>query len=210
MRKIISIIVFAFLSLIPITAFAQSDNTIEVLVPWSEKNDDMLKVSIINKAGLPEDKIMIIKKVMESDKYYEENGQIFFEGWTGALKSIDSSTVKKFDITVSEKMKGGDIVIELLNERHPAYSGWTTPQYVGNHMVTSTIQIYDSQNISSAQLENLVRHELGHALGLGHSNVQQDIMYESMGTTQKFISGCTIIGLQSLFESNSFVDVNCV
>lgn len=210
MRKIALILIFAFLSSIPITALAQNDNKIEVLVPWSEKNDDLLKVSIINKAGLSEDKIMIVKKVIESDKYYEENGQIFFEGWAGALKSIDSSTVKKFDITVSEKMKGGDIVIELLNEKHPIYGGWTTPRYAGNHMVISTIQIYDSQNISSAELENLVRHELGHALGLGHSNVQQDIMYESMETTQKFISGCTIIGLQSLWEGHSFEDVNCV
>jgi hypothetical protein len=81
MRKIATILAFAFLSSIPITAFAQSDNKIEVLVPWQEKNDDALKISIINKAGLSEEKIMIIKKVIESDKYYTENGQTFFEGW---------------------------------------------------------------------------------------------------------------------------------
>ncbi len=209
MRKIASIIVFVFLISIPITVFAQGDNTIELIVPWAQKNDSILKVSIINKANLSEDKILIIKKVIESDNNYVENGQTFFEGWIGALKSIPSSTVKKFDITVSEELDNGDIVIQLLTEKHPVYAGFTVPQYVGNHMVKSDIKIYDSQNISSAQLENLVRHELGHALGLGHSDLHEDIMYPTMGATPKFISGCAIIGLQSLFEGHSLRDVNC-
>ena len=152
MQKITLIIAFIFLSSIPISAFAQSDDTIEILVPWSEKNDQTLKISIINRAGLSEDRILIVKKVIESNKYYVENGHTFFEGWAGALKSIGSSKVKKFNVTVSEKTKGGDIVIELLDIKRAIYAGWTTPRYAGSHMMSANIQIYDSSNVSPAQL----------------------------------------------------------
>ena len=36
-------------------------------------------------------------------------------------------------------------------------------------------------------LKNLVAHELGHALGLGHANYEQDIMFTKRGTNQLWV-----------------------
>ena len=209
MQKIASICVFAFLCSLPVSAFAESSDSIEILTPWSERSDNTLRILIINTADLSEEKISIIKKVINSDVSHTENGHIYFEGWTGALRSLNSN-IKKFEITVSEeKIAGSDIVLELSKEMNGRYNGWTTPQYVGNHLTGAYIQIFDSENISSSQLENLSRHELGHALGLGHATEKNALMYPSMGSEPKFISYCEISGLEALSGGMTFRDVDC-
>ncbi|MBI5378331.1 MAG: matrixin family metalloprotease [Thaumarchaeota archaeon] len=198
------VIIFLFIGSMSGNAFAQSHGQIEILAPWTQKS---IKVSIINKANLPEDKISIIKKVIQSDSFYVENGQTHFEGWAGALQTLDSE--KEFEVTVSEKTRGSDITIELLREADPRYNGYTVPHYAGNSMISASIQIYNSENISEAQLENLVRHEFGHALGFGHASERNFIMYESMGVDPKFITECELIGLKALNEGHTFRNVEC-
>lgn len=185
-------------------AFAQSHSQIEILAPWTQKS---IKVSIINKANLSDDKISIIKKVIQSDSFYVENGKTYFEGWAGALQAIDSE--KKFEVIVSEKIRSSDITIELLRETDPRYNGYTIPHYAGNRMISASIQIFNSENISEPQLENLVRHEFGHALGFGHASERNFIMYESMGTDPKFITDCELAGLNALSEGLTFKKVDC-
>ena len=188
-------------------AFAQSVETIKILVPWSE-NQNTVKVTIINKAGLSDDKISVIKNAIESDVSFVENDQIYFAGWTGALHTLDSAKAKRFDVTVSEKARGADIIIELLKEKDPRYNGYTIPYYVGNHIISASIQIFESQTISSVQLENLMRHEFGHALGLGHTTEPGCIMYETISSNLKFIGSCELAGLKALEDGLYFRSVD--
>lgn len=204
MKKIALVIIFLFIGSISGNAFAQSNSQIEILAPWTQKS---VKVSIINKANLPENSISIIKKVIQSDSSYVEDGRTYFEGWAGALQSLDPE--KKFEVTVSEKTRGSDITIELLREADPRYNGYTVPHYAGNRMISASIQIYNSENISDAQLENLVRHEFGHALGFGHASERNFIMYESMGAEPKFITECELEGLKALSDGHTFRNVEC-
>ena len=204
MKKIALIVIFLFACSISDNAYAQSNGQIDILAPWTQES---IKVSIINKANLPESSISIIKKVIQSNSFYVENDKRYFEGWAGALQDLDLG--KEFKITVSEKTRGADITIELLQEADPRYNGYTIPRHAGNRMISASIQIFDSENISAAQLENLVRHEFGHALGFGHASERNFIMYTSMGVDPKFITECELTGLKALSEGQTFKKVQC-
>jgi predicted Zn-dependent protease len=189
-------------------AFAQSTEKIEIHASWQEKKNNILKFIIVNSVNLSEEKISSIKKVIESKEYHIEDERIFFEGWTGALQFIDSKNTR-FDIIVSEKMISGDIVLELSTRKNPNYNGWTTPHYEDDYIAMANIEIFDANNIPTIQLENLVRHEVGHALGLAHASSNDDLMHNEIGTKHKFISDCALEGLKFLNNGFRFTSVDC-
>lgn len=206
MKTIAFVVILSFAISVPTNAFAQN-HEIDIVVPWSE-NHDTIRVVIVNKANLNEEKILIIKKVIESDMSHSNAGQIYYEGWYGAIRSFDSK-IKQFEIKVSQETHQGDIIIELLTETHPLYNGYTTQHYAGPRIIYAQIQIYDSENITNAQLENLVRHEFGHALGLGHSSDQSMVMYATIGKTPKFITSCDLAGLEALEDGKMHTSIDC-
>jgi hypothetical protein len=192
---------------IPHNAFSLGAGDVQVTAPWAGKQNT-IKVAIINEAGLDEEKISVIKKAIESETHYNKDGHIYFEGWAGALDSVYSNP-KKFEISESEKIIPGNITIELLKSQDPNYSGLTRPNFEGNKIVSASIKIFNSNNISLTQLENLVRHEFGHALGLGHASDQNSIMYEFIVPDEKLISDCDVTGLKVLTEGFTFTSLDC-
>lgn len=196
------------MSLLPINAFSLPAIEIQILTSWEDDQNE-IKVAIVNRAGLDDDKITTIKKIILSEEYYAKNGKMYFEGWSGALQTLDGVNTKAFKIVVSEKSIEGDIIIELLKEKNPKYNGFTTPTYDSNHMTSAQIQIFDAPNIPPMSFENIIRHEFGHALGLGHTNDHNSIMYETIGTEQKFITLVDMCGLRAVDEGITFKSVPC-
>jgi hypothetical protein len=193
---------------IPHNAFSLGVGDVQITAPWSGKQNT-IKVAIINEAGLGEEKISVIKKAIQSDAHYNKDGHIYFEGWAGALNTVYTTHPKKFEISESEKKIPGNITIELLKSQDPNYSGFTRPNYEGSKIVSASIQIFNSNNLSLIQLENLVRHEFGHALGLGHASDQSSIMYEFIVPDEKLISDCDMTGLKGLTEGFTFTSLDC-
>jgi len=106
-------------------------------------------------------------------------------------------------------MNDGDIVLELLKQKNPTHNGWTTSHYDKNHITSANIQIFDANSIPPSEFENLIRHELGHAFGLAHATSESDLMYESIGSDQKFISYCSLEGLKFLNNGYRSTEINC-
>ncbi|KAK1381414.1 metalloendoproteinase 2-MMP [Heracleum sosnowskyi] len=62
----------------------------------------------------------------------------------------------------------------------------------------------DLKSVSAVDLESVVVHEIGHLLGLGHSSVEEAVMYPSIpsGARKVQLAGDDVDGIQSLYGSN--------
>ena len=60
--------------------------------------------------------------------------------------------------------------------------------------VTLSGGIFDNQ-IDDSELEQIVRHEIGHVLGLGHANFDDSIMFDNIDSRTRNISDCEKTGV---------------
>jgi predicted Zn-dependent protease len=172
-------------------------------------------VNIKNTANVDDQKIQSIKNAIISiDKISQDSSILYnsqagmksdyFKGWQGALDTTAGNTKhvipERFNLVQSNNGEG-DIVITLSTVKSDdGYSGVTRTIIDGNQILKAFITIYDSDKLTNTQLESIVRHEFGHALGLPHADNPEDLMHESIMTNHSYISECDISALQKLYN----------
>src|SRR3990170_4591946 len=94
-----------------------------------------------------------------------------------------------------------DVIITLSNLRDgDGYTGYTKSVVDGNEILKSFITIYDVTNLTDEQLGTILRHEFGHALGLGHSTAPEDLMAPNIDMTVPYISECNTNAIRDLYN----------
>ena len=176
-----------------------------------------LNVNILKSPRVTDHQIEIIKNAISSEdtvvlddsivhKGPKGSTSIYYEGWQGALESITSKT--KYSLPTNFNFIGnsggeGDIIITLSNIKDSdGYTGYTKSVTEENEILKSFITVYDVSELSDQQLATIVRHEFGHALGLGHSTAPEDLMAPTIDMTIPYISECNVAAIVDLYNGN--------
>lgn len=184
-----------------------------------------LNVNILKSPRVTEHQIDVIKNAISSEKTIEFDDSIvhkgpqgststYYEGWAGALKEASSVPTKyrlptNFNFIDSSGGEG-DIIITLSSIKDSdGYTGYTKSITEENEILKSFITIYDISNLTDQQLATIIRHEFGHALGLGHSTAPEDLMAPTIDMTIPYISECNVDALIDLYNANEGKQTVC-
>jgi len=190
-------------------------DTVDTWKSWRLIGTSM-NVNIVNPRGMDEYKIDIIIDAITSDESIDVDDSIshkgpkgtsslYYNGWSGALKQV-SDIETKFNIPTNFNViksydRESDVIITLSNLKdNDGFTGYTKSIVDGNEILKSFITIYDVSNLTDEELSTIVRHEFGHALGLGHSTAPEDLMAPTIDMTIPYISQCNIAAIEDLYN----------
>ena len=193
-------------------------------VAWNIADGRIIHIHITNTANVPQNMIDSIKDAILSTKTVTIDDSLtgkgpkgtsstYYVGWEGAVKNAYSASTaryipQQFDINGSPNGVG-DIEIILTNDVNPdGYSGYTRSIVDGNEILKSKITIFKADKIDADRLESIIRHEFGHALGLGHSTATEDLM-SAMLPDYPYISSCDVDALKGLYDGDQNSKVVC-
>lgn len=184
-----------------------------------------LNVNILKSPRVTEEQLGVIKDAISSEKAVEFDDSIvhkgpkgststYYEGWAGALKAASSESTKYRLPTnfhfIDSSGGEGDIIITLSSIKDSdGYTGYTKSVTEENEILKSFITIYDISNLSDQQLSTILRHEFGHALGLGHSSAPEDLMAPTIDMTIPYISECNVDAIVDLYNANEGKQTVC-
>lgn len=184
---------------------------------WKISQGTSLSVNILNPVSISNESIEIIKNTILSTETIDIEDSLlhkgpknyfstYYIGWKGALDSTPETKIphpKNFEITNSAN-SNGDIIVILSNIKDSSgFNGYTKTILDGEQIVKAFITIYDVDSLSKSELGTIMRHEFGHALGLGHSSAPEDLMAPTIDMTYPYISQCNIMAISDLYNKNS-------
>jgi len=200
-------------------------DVIDTWIAWRIPDDDIIRVTVSGSALTPElfeitKDVFLDTEPLEIDNSLLHKGpkgttSTHYLGWAGALAyaaETPTEFVLPVNFEVSDKGGIGDINIKLENAVNPdGFSGWTSSivDEVNNQILKSDITVYQTNAYSDNQFAAVLRHEVGHALGLGHSTAPEDLMAPTMTTEFPYISPCDIAAIIELYDNGGHSTVKC-
>lgn len=197
---------------------------VDTWVAWNIADGRIIHIHIENTTNIPQNMIDAIKDAILSTKTVTIDDSLtgkgprgisstYYVGWEGAVENAYSEPTKRYipqQFDINESPNGvGDIEIILTNDVNPdGYSGYTKSIVDGNEILKSKITIFRADKLDAVRLESIIRHEFGHALGLGHSTATEDLMSPIL-PDYPYISSCDVDTLKGLYDGDQNSKVVC-
>ncbi|MHA7734657.1 matrixin family metalloprotease [Nitrosopumilus sp. S6] len=168
------------------------------LMSW---NVDSINVVIESDFDVDDSKIDVIKSVIDSPTQHDGG----FFGWNNAISFISEKTnteIPQLHI-VDEKVES-DVMIFLTQNSGPDNTSGFTKYKTNNDSIEHVFVIlYDIDSMEQNELEMVARHELGHAIGLGHTTNPFDMMFPVIDEQFSMISMFDLDALSQIYLKNS-------
>ncbi|WP_428326772.1 matrixin family metalloprotease [Nitrosopumilus sp.] len=193
-------------------------DTIDTVKSWRILDGDALNVNLINGDVLTSKQHNAVLKVINStdsillDDHIINRGppgseSVYFLGWAGAMEEAaktDTAYTVPTTFNIFQSVNGeGHIIINFSNLIDTdGFTGYTRSVIQDGEILKSYITIYDVDNLDASELATIVRHEFGHALGLGHSTDPEDLMAPTILTEFPYISECNVDAMRVLYNGH--------
>ena len=191
-------------------------NKITTWVSWHVAEDDLFHIHVQDSPEVTKERMQVIADVILSKKTIVVGNETYYEGWAGALHDIPHQNLKNiipfhFHVMTTSP-ESGNIVIKLTNlENHDGYTGYTkiTASNLHHQILKSVITIYHVDKLTDSQLGLILRHELGHAFGLKHSDNPDDLMYPVISRSLPYVSKCDAQTIVNLYNGTGTNEILC-
>ncbi len=200
-------------------------DTIDTMKSWRLLSGELLNVNILNDDILTIEQQGAVNKVIMStdsiqlddfmvNRGFQGSESTYYLGWAGAMSAAkQTETIYSIptDFTINHSSNGeGNIVITFSTMMDTdGFSGYTRSVLDNGEILKSYITIYNVDELEASELATIVRHEFGHALGLGHSTDPEDLMAPVILTDFPYISECNVDAMVSLYDGNESSQAVC-
>ena len=176
---IISLIQFNYNTIYP--SNQKSDNLkrqIEICCTWGQKLADRILMYEINNAK-PE----LTELVISALNYWEQN----IEG----IEFKEAGSKEQIDIKISFRNDNGKVAGQTI-------TNFDSDGFIFNAKISLAEKAFGKQ-LNKNLIEYIAKHEIGHALGLGHANFNESLMSSLVYHSHNEISDC---------EREAFIEAN--
>jgi len=198
---VIALVAVDVVIFVPLEVWAEDGVQWDELRAWDEVKDNKIPVLILRDAKVSVKQVDIAEYVINAKEVNSK--RTLFLGWNEGIKEVSKSFgVKVPTLQVQYTINSTEaIIIHLMDKTSKeGYDGYTNLFYGQNGKIQKAfIKIYNVDELNNIQLKIIIRHELGHALGLGHTNSKNDLMQSIIDMNYNAISLLDLKALALLY-----------
>ena len=186
---------------VPLEVWAEDGYEWDELRAWGEVKDNKIPVLVLRDAKVSVKQVDMVEYIINAKEVNSK--RTLFLGWNEGIKKVSESFgVEVPTLQVQYTLNSTEaIIIHLMDKTsNEGYDGYTNLFYDQNGKIQKAfIRIYNVDELNNIQLKIIIRHELGHALGLGHTNSKNDLMQSIINMNYNAISMLDLKALAHIY-----------